>query len=417
MLPWSFLCALMLCLVPALDVAFGAAPEESLDMESYVRIVLCAHPAIRQATSLDDAAAAESKDARLLPDPEVGVSRGRGRATEGSSLDGAESGISVTQTFPWPGRFAANIRAADRAADALRAEGDAARWEVTIEARSMFARLLHAREGVEISRAAETDALSLRDLIAKRAELGESREVDRIKAEVEWLRQQRVRRSLERESEAAEAVLRTLAVDPLPRPLVLAGGLPGPVPPVDSALLRDRLEHLNPLLRGARASAAREAALFSASRRGRVPDLDVTAFRNEEIDKEASGLSVGLRIPLWNAHRGEIARAGAASSLATAGSERTRVDLLVALERARKELENASGQAEILERDLLPAAARSLELARFSYTEGETSLLDLLDAQRTFRETQREAAASRLGVALALAEVQRLVGPDFIPGR
>ena len=60
---------------------------------------------------------------------------------------------------------------------------------------------------------------------------------------------------------------------------------------------------------------------------------------------------------------------------------------------------------------------RSLELARFSYQEGETSLLELLDAQRTFRETQREAAGSRLALALALGEVQRLVGPDFNPGR
>ena len=71
----------------------------------------------------------------------------------------------------------------------------------------------------------------------------------------------------------------------------------------------------------------------------------------------------------------------------------------------------------MLDRDILPAATRSLALARFSYQEGETSLLDLLDAQRTFRETQRETAVSRLALALALAEVQRLVGPDFHPGR
>jgi cobalt-zinc-cadmium efflux system outer membrane protein len=103
--------------------------------------------------------------------------------------------------------------------------------------------------------------------------------------------------------------------------------------------------------------------------------------------------------------------------LGSATAERTLLDLRTALERAREELGIASTQAEMLDRAILPAATRSLELARFSYQEGETSLLDLLDAQRTFRETEREAIASRLSVALALAEVQRLVGPDFNPGR
>lgn len=70
-----------------------------------------------------------------------------------------------------------------------------------------------------------------------------------------------------------------------------------------------------------------------------------------------------------------------------------------------------------MDREILPAATRSVGLARFSYEEGETSLLDLLDAQRTFRETQREAAEAHLALSLALAEVQRLVGPEFNPWR
>ena len=143
----------------------------------------------------------------------------------------------------------------------------------------------------------------------------------------------------------------------------------------------------------------------------------MTWFHDEEVDKHTSGFTFGVRIPLWNARRGEIARAQAASASAVAGAERALLDLTTALENARRELDVASGQAAILEREILPAATRSLELARFSYQEGETSLLDLLDAQRTFRETEREAAASRLALAIALSEVQRLVGPDFNPGR
>ncbi len=396
-------------------VAPASRAEEPLALGAFVQVVLRSHPGARQVTALQAAADAEPKAVRRIADPAVAFSWDRATLPQGSTF--TEREFSVSQTIPWPGTFDANTQAGDRAADALRAQGTGALWELEIEARTAFARLLYARNAKGIAVAAETDALALRELTAKRAELGEAREVDRIKAEVEWLRQQRTRRAHDREAEAAEAVLRTLAVEPLPRPLALAGELPLGLPPIDGALLQRRLAQLNPRLIAARAAAAREAALLSVSRRSRIPDLDLTWFRNEEVDKKANGFSVGVRVPLWNANRGEIARAAAATSLAVAATDRLLLELTTSLERARQELDVSSTQVEMLARDILPAATRSLELARFSYQEGETSLLDLLDAQRTFRETEREAAASRLALALALAEVQRLVGPDFTPGR
>jgi cobalt-zinc-cadmium efflux system outer membrane protein len=387
---------------------------EPLAVDAYVQVVL--RTGSRQVAALEAAAAAERKAGRLFPDPVAGFSWDRARATGGGST-GTETGFSVSQTIPWPGTFSAHGQVGDRAAERLRADAVAARWELELEARAGFARLLHARAALQIARAGETDARTLRELTERRAELGETREADRIKAEVEWLRQQRGRRTLERQCEAAEAALRTLAVEPLSDPLELAGDLPQALPGVDGAELSARLARSNPLLAASRAAAAREEALASAARRGRVPDLDVTWSRDREIDKESNGLSFGVRLPLWNANRGEIARAEAAARLSAAAVERTRLELLTALSRARQELEAASGQVEILEQQIVPAAQRSLELARFSYQEGETSLLDLLDAQRTFRETQAEAVASRLALALALGEVQRLVGPDFEPGR
>lgn len=393
----------------------SALAQGGLDAESYVQAVLRSHPATRQSAALEAAAAAERKAGRVFPDPVAGFTWDKAHPID--SLSGTETGWSVSQTIPWPGTFSANVHASDRHGEVLRAEGTSTRWELEIQARTTFTRLIYARAAAATAREAEADAKALRDLTAKRAELGESREVDRIKTEVEWLREERTRRSLEREAEAVESILRSMAVEPLPNPLVLVGDLPHPLPPVDPEELRARLGRANPALAAARSASAREAALASVARRGRVPDLDVTWFRDEELDKTASGLKLGVRVPLWNANRGAIARAEASAALAAAGTQRTQLELGSSLERARQELEMASAQADILTSQILPAAARSLDLARFSYQEGETSLLDLLDAQRTFRDTQREAAAARMALALALADVRRLVGPDFNPGR
>ncbi len=47
-------------------------------------------------------------------------------------------------------------------------------------------------------------------------------------------------------------------------------------------------------------------------------------------------------------------------------------------------------QSKIFSGELLNQAKRSLEIAEFSYEQGETELLDVLDALRTYRDTLRE---------------------------
>ena len=153
------------------------------------------------------------------------------------------------------------------------------------------------------------------------------------------------------------------------------------------------------------------------ARRARIPDLNVTAFRQRELDKESAGFSVGIKLPLWNANRGEIARAEAEQQVAAAAAAREGIEVLTELEARLTDLVVAAEQAALLEGEILPQANRSLELARLLYEEGETSLLDLLDAQRTFREAQRERLESHLAQAFAVADVQRLAGPDFDPWR
>lgn len=404
-------------LVVTLAVGARAVAQEGLDVDRYVEIVLRAHPSAAQSAGLEAAAGAERKASRLFPDPVFEYSRDRGRLTETSGTRATETGYSVSQAIPWPGTFSAGIRAGDRAADALRAGAEGVRWELAVQARQAFARLVGARALLDVARAAEDDARSLRDLVTRRADLGESRESDRIKATVEWLRQQRNLAAAEREAEAAEAILRALAVEPLPKPLGIRPVVHDPLPRLDRGALATQIVDRSPWLRAARAEAERQQALLSVARRARIPDLDVTVFKQKEVDKEANGFAIGVKVPLWNANRGEIARADAASRISTAAAERVRIELVTELQARLKELQVAGDQASLLDREILPAAQRSVGLVRLSFEEGETSLLDLLDAQRTFRDTQREAALAHLALSLAVGEVQKLAGPDFNPWR
>ena len=407
------------CLAVALIVSSRPGRAQSnevppLDADTYVSLVLQAHPAGAEADALERAAEARQKAARLLEDPTFSVGWDRGHLRTPGSPGFDEWSFAVTQTLPWPGTWSARSDAGEHEAETLRAEATLARWELAVTARLAYARLRFARTVLEVGRDSETDARSLRDLVRTRAELGEEREVDRLKAELELLREQRAARRAAREATVAEEQLRTLAVSPLPRPLVLAPPPPLPHPLPDASEIRARLLEANPMLRAARAAAARDEARASVARRERVPDLDVTVFHEREVEKTATGVALGVRVPLWNANRGEIAVAEAVAAGAQLRYERTRLRTLDELAAAFGELEIARAEAALLKDEMVPAARRSLALARLSFEEGETSLLDLLDTQRVTRETTREAAAARLALVEALGRVQLLVGPDEI---
>ena len=398
-----------------LVVPHSAIAQESMDVNAYISIVLRSHPVAGQRAGLEAAAAAERSAVRRLPDPTFSFSAGRGSPADGAGASGAETAFSISQVLPWPSAYGAGKRVGDFAASVLQARGEGLRWDLSADARAAFSRLTAARALLDITRAAEEDARSLRDLVTRRAELGEARESDRIKATVEWLRQQRTVSTAERDAVAAERIVRALAAEPLPQPLRLAPDTRPTLVIVRGDLVASDLVSGHPRMQAARAEAERQRAQLSVATSSRVPDLGVTVFRNDELDKASTGVSLGLKVPLWNANRGEIARAQAATLVSSAEVERVRVELTTALEAGLRDLQISAGQVALLEGEILSAAQRSVDLARFSFEEGETSLLDLLDAQRTFRETQREAAEAQLALSLAVAESQRLVGPDFSP--
>lgn len=404
-------CFATLSVLLASDLQAGA--RGGLGIEEYVDIVLRSHPAMGSAQSLEDGAAAGEHSARLFTDPTLEVSIGRGRPADGSGPSKTETGVSVSQVIPWfPARTAA-IEAAGHEARALRSEAATTRWGLAMDARMAYYRLLESRARTEVASGAEADARSLLDLMSRRASLGESREVDRIRSRVEWLRLERELRAAVRAADAAERIFRTLAREPLPEPLSLTGTLPSraDAAAVLEAATPERLEE-SPALARALSEALQAASLAKSARRGRIPEMAFTFFSANELDRESRGAALGITLPLWNARRGEIAKAEAESRLRSSAAESMRLDLLASLEARRRDVETLAEEVAVVEGELLPAAAESVRLARLLFEEGETSLLDLLDAQRTAREVRREEITARFELASATTELTRLLGPQ-----
>ena len=206
------------------------------------------------------------------------------------------------------------------------------------------------------------------------------------------------------------------------RPLMLARGpdLPDRFQAVVTWLTRQTVPSLevveriladgNPEILAARAEAERSTQARKAAAWSRWPDLSVGAFREQELDRTGHGVSLGVHLPLWTAGRPAVARAQAEEIRAAALLRRAEIDIRNELDRVYRDFAVAAEQAETYDRELLPAARESLRLSRLAYEEGETSFLDLLDAQRTYRESAREGLELKRSAALSYARISRLAG-------
>jgi outer membrane protein, heavy metal efflux system len=122
-----------------------------------------------------------------------------------------------------------------------------------------------------------------------------------------------------------------------------------------------------------------------------------------------------IQLPIFDRNQGEIARAGFAVTQAQELERFASGQVLTDVRDAFEGL-HANDQIVALYRSgYLDAAQQSLDITDYAYKHGAASLLDFLDAERSYRATQlgyRQALASYL---LALEQLREAVGTRSLP--
>jgi cobalt-zinc-cadmium efflux system outer membrane protein len=193
---------------------------------------------------------------------------------------------------------------------------------------------------------------------------------------------------------------------------------PWPSPGPGTGVVTDELVERRPDVRAARSrlDAAQSARELSRSLRTRDVSLGVQYDRYpvHPTNGLGSGTSYGvfMSVPLFTRYHfeGEIARAEADVGAAEDGMERARAIARAELGRASGDLQAARDRLQRFEGSLLAEAGRSAEAAEFAYRNGALGVMDLLDARRTLRAIQVEAAVARADLARALASWEAGLG-------
>jgi outer membrane protein, heavy metal efflux system len=170
-----------------------------------------------------------------------------------------------------------------------------------------------------------------------------------------------------------------------------------------------------PDLRAAQQGVTAANSQYQLQRAIGKPDVTVQANYSHVNGINAATFYGSIPLPIFNRNQGEITRAGFAISQAQEQEKATNGQALTDVRDAYEGLRTNAKVVTLFRSGYLDTAQKDRDISEYAYKRGATSLLDFLDAERSYRATQlayRQALASYL---LALEQLREAVSVRALP--
>jgi cobalt-zinc-cadmium efflux system outer membrane protein len=376
---------LMITLV-APSLAAGQQPLNRMSLDEALQLALRQNPTLMaQQAALFGTKAGETT-AALRPNPTMNFLAEQLRP--GQSPQDAQYTVNVGQPIELGGKRQRRIDSARAATQVATYQLADARRQIVLQVKSAFAGILIARDQLAL---AEANLKTLDDterIQRLRAEKGDISELELLRIQVQRFTFARDAADARQALAAARIALRTAAGSVnIAEDFEVVGGLDFKEVSLDRALLVQRALDNRPDLRAADADRERARADHRLARANAWWDItpQIEYQRIGPDDTIGFGFSFPLRI--FDRNQGEIARTQAEITRVDAVREATALQVLAALDTDRQAALIQRERALSLRDVYLPKATQARDTVEYSYRRGGLSLLDFLDAQRTYRET------------------------------
>ncbi len=389
----------------------------SLDM--IVDLALARNPLVSLAEGTIEQQKGQQTAAGAYPNPTIAGSGGHGnlrdigRVTIGPVLDRqgvTEYNVTVGQPVEWPALRAARQRVADLGLATASVGMLETRLNLASQVKVSFYDLLLAQHDADLARQNLDTVEGVARIVRARVKSGEAPQFESIKAEVEVLkaRQQLARAdNLVRVNRVAVDTWTGGALGPsylaygefrrLPRDLQIDG-------------LMARMMEQHPMIQRLLKSVEQSDWKIEFERQARMPTLTVNGGYWRDLGREAFQGGLSVPVPLWYRRQGEIASSLGAKRREEAELLRTRNELGRAVYQHYQDVRTTAELIEVFDKGLLKQAQEALRLAQFSFQQGASSLLEVLDAQRVQRQILLDYALAQRDLSVSLARLEQAVG-------
>lgn len=367
-------------------------------------------------------AEAERLAARLYTNPTVSIDTNDiavGRTTPPGLSVGQTIGTSarIDQPLALWGKRRLRIEGAEVGIAAAREQERDALRQLRSAVKDAFYGVLHDERLLAFTSANRERYRKIVELNERRFHSGDISEVEFRKIELENLKrlteEEEARRAF---AERGQLLGRLIGSG---QPVRAAGELTAPSVEIDGVqALGLAMESRPDLLALQRARDQAEIALTLA-RRERYPDVTVGAdythsqFVISGDNRNSVGFGFSLPLPLLNQNQGEIAKAEVGLRQADTELARLRLDIAQEVHDAVERYQSAHRLRQTFESGYLEHAKVTVDAAEKSYRIGAASLLELLDAERTYTTTQTDYLDTVYAARSSLIAVEKSIGKDL----
>lgn len=386
-----------------------AEDKKGYTIDELISIALEKNPSIAVFTANLEAGKADIVSARAYPNPEVEFQGGNGKSLETEESKG-EYSVGISQLVERPAKRFFRRKEAEAGAGAIEKDVEDFRLQLRSEVKKAFYQILLNKKAVETAKENLRIVEELLKTVEIRVRAGESPEFELVKARVERLRADKDFKRAENRVIISMASLNALLGNTLREDFDIEGAFELPEKRYElSTLLSYAMERHPLILKAGKEAEAKDFSL-EKEKASIFPDITVSGFSGRETDKKSYGVGLSIPIPLWYQRRGEIARAFADKTRAETEIYKIRVELSRAITEEYQNYLIAHDQVDVFEKGLLKQAEEALRIAELSYMQGESGLLDYLDAQRVYRSTLAEYYQSLFEIEASIALLERVVG-------
>lgn len=402
-------CVIILESHPAGDAAELSPPGYTLNQ--VVQLALQHNPMMNGAEAVLEQSQSQRVTAGAYLNPTITGSAGRGSIREPSTgVSITERTITVEQPLEWLGKRTARQRAADAGVAGALAGVDETKVLVMTEVKGAFFQLLLAQQDAQLARENLKTVEDLVKLVSARVSTREAPKFELVKATVEL---QKTRKDLARADNAllvARAKLNTVTGKALGESFAIQGEFETVRSGLDLRVLTDQALDRHPALRRQQKAVEQAEFTIEQERASRMPNVAVIGQYHREAGDESITAGLSVPLPLWYRRQGEIGTAMGAHRRAQAERARVQQELEQTITQHFQEVRTAQEQMQVFEQGLLYQAKEAFDIAQFSFRHGVASLLEVIDAQRVYRQTLLEYAQARADHSIALTRLERAVG-------
>jgi cobalt-zinc-cadmium efflux system outer membrane protein len=274
-----------------------------------------------------------------------------------------------------------------------------------------FVMALQAKANLQLALQVLDSYLHTVSISQERYKAGAMSQVDLLKIQLQTLQfRTDVNTARIAKVQALASLRQLLGYDSVPRDYDVAGDLTYQPLPLKLDDLDARALASRPDLQAARRSITAANSQIGLARANGKVDLNVTFNYTRLNQNNLGAFYFNLPLPVFNRNQGEIARTQYVLSQSQFQETAAEQQVLTDVKNAYEGLRNAEDVVQLYNNGYLQQARQALEITQFSYEHGAASLLDFLDAERSYRSTELSYRQALAAYMSALEQIRLTVG-------